>query len=160
MNQKYFVFFTSITDNMILIKKIKLGRTLYPTAEIITMTWSPSPTWLSWGWSRKKPRRHQLGLSGWVCLTDMWFWICEEMISYKSRTSEGWMSDCDVSGAMETKGQHRWFQRNDTEELNFICFKNGTWWLVCVYIELYLVQRTPKHFTLHSVIDPFTHWWW
>ncbi|XP_014872419.1 C-type mannose receptor 2-like [Poecilia latipinna] len=60
-------------------------------------------------------------------LTDMWFWICKEMISYKSRTSEGQMNDCGMSGAMEAKGQHRWFQRNDTEELNFICFKNGTW---------------------------------
>uniref|UniRef100_A0A087X2L2 C-type lectin domain-containing protein n=1 Tax=Poecilia formosa TaxID=48698 RepID=A0A087X2L2_POEFO len=57
-------------------------------------------------------------------LTDMWFWICKEMISYKSRTSEGQMNDCGMSGAMEAKGQHRWFQRNDTEELNFICFKN------------------------------------
>ncbi|XP_054914561.1 secretory phospholipase A2 receptor-like [Poeciliopsis prolifica] len=57
------------------------------------------------------------------CTLNFWFWVCKQMIGYKNSTSAGWMNDCNTSGAMQAGGEHRWFQRNDTEELNFICSK-------------------------------------
>ncbi|XP_007543187.1 C-type mannose receptor 2-like [Poecilia formosa] len=58
-----------------------------------------------------------------TCFKNIWFWVCKEKISYQNSTSAGWMNDCNISGAMQAGGEHRWFQRNDTEELNFICSK-------------------------------------
>ncbi|MEQ2160227.1 hypothetical protein GOODEAATRI_031476, partial [Goodea atripinnis] len=52
-----------------------------------------------------------------ICLKEIWFWVCKESLNLERQ------NDCDMSGAMETRGEHRWFQRNDTEELNFICSK-------------------------------------
>ncbi|XP_043954173.1 C-type mannose receptor 2-like [Gambusia affinis] len=56
------------------------------------------------------------------CLKNVWFWVCKKRTSYKNPTSAGLMN-CNTSGAMQAGGEHRWFQRNDTEELNFICSK-------------------------------------
>ncbi|XP_043954174.1 C-type mannose receptor 2-like [Gambusia affinis] len=56
------------------------------------------------------------------CLKNVWFWVCKERTSYKNPTSAG-LKDCNTSGAMQAGGEHRWFQRNDTEKLNFICSK-------------------------------------
>ncbi|XP_036001920.1 L-selectin-like [Fundulus heteroclitus] len=56
--------------------------------------------------------------------TGVWFWVCKEsLVSNTSQASERWTNDHHISGAMDAGGQHRWFQRNDTEELNFICSK-------------------------------------
>uniref|UniRef100_A0A3B5LCM9 C-type lectin domain-containing protein n=1 Tax=Xiphophorus couchianus TaxID=32473 RepID=A0A3B5LCM9_9TELE len=57
------------------------------------------------------------------CFKNIWFWVCKEKISYQNSTSAGWMNNCNTSGAMQAGGEHRWFQRNDTEELNFLCSK-------------------------------------
>uniref|UniRef100_A0A3Q2D8J3 C-type lectin domain-containing protein n=1 Tax=Cyprinodon variegatus TaxID=28743 RepID=A0A3Q2D8J3_CYPVA len=58
------------------------------------------------------------------CLKNMWFWVCKEIrFNHKSQVSEEQMRNCDMSGAIETRGKHRWIQGNDTEELNFICSK-------------------------------------
>ncbi|XP_043953410.1 C-type mannose receptor 2-like [Gambusia affinis] len=56
------------------------------------------------------------------CLKNVWFWVCKKRTSYKNPTSAG-LKDCNTSGAMQAGGEHRWFQRNDTEKLNFICSK-------------------------------------
>ncbi|XP_038161022.1 C-type mannose receptor 2-like [Cyprinodon tularosa] len=58
------------------------------------------------------------------CLMKAWFWVCKENWgSNQSPASERWKNDCDMSGAMDAGGQHKWFQRNPSEELNFICSK-------------------------------------
>uniref|UniRef100_A0A3Q2Q7L0 C-type mannose receptor 2-like n=1 Tax=Fundulus heteroclitus TaxID=8078 RepID=A0A3Q2Q7L0_FUNHE len=57
------------------------------------------------------------------CLKNFWFWVCKEHPVSNTSQASGQMTDCDTSGAMETGGQHRWFQGNDKEELNFICSK-------------------------------------
>uniref|UniRef100_A0A3Q3AQY0 C-type lectin domain-containing protein n=1 Tax=Kryptolebias marmoratus TaxID=37003 RepID=A0A3Q3AQY0_KRYMA len=57
------------------------------------------------------------------CALDLWFWISDEVVSYKNWVSDGQMDDCDMSGAMETGGQHQWFKKTDAEEFNFICSK-------------------------------------
>ncbi|XP_013879273.1 C-type mannose receptor 2 [Austrofundulus limnaeus] len=60
-----------------------------------------------------------------TCTLDFWFWVSDEVVSYKNWVSDGQMEDCDMSGAMETGGQHQWFKRSDSEEFNLfflICF--------------------------------------
>uniref|UniRef100_A0A3Q2EH93 C-type lectin domain-containing protein n=1 Tax=Cyprinodon variegatus TaxID=28743 RepID=A0A3Q2EH93_CYPVA len=59
------------------------------------------------------------------CLMKAWFWVCKENWgSNQSPASERWKNDCDMSGAMDAGGQHKWFQINPSEELNFICSTN------------------------------------
>ncbi|MEQ2181498.1 hypothetical protein GOODEAATRI_012167 [Goodea atripinnis] len=56
-----------------------------------------------------------------ACTLDLWFWLSDEVVRYKNWASDEQMDDCDMSGAMETGGKHRWFKRNDSEGFNFIC---------------------------------------
>uniref|UniRef100_A0A8C6M1J4 C-type lectin domain-containing protein n=1 Tax=Nothobranchius furzeri TaxID=105023 RepID=A0A8C6M1J4_NOTFU len=58
-----------------------------------------------------------------TCTLELWFWVSEEEVSYKNWVSGGPEDDCDMSGAMETGGQHQWVKKNDNEEFNFICSK-------------------------------------
>uniref|UniRef100_A0A3Q3AZI1 C-type mannose receptor 2-like n=1 Tax=Kryptolebias marmoratus TaxID=37003 RepID=A0A3Q3AZI1_KRYMA len=50
------------------------------------------------------------------CALDLWFWISDEVVSYENWVSDGQMDNCDMSGAMETGGQHQWFKKTDAEE--------------------------------------------
>ncbi|MEQ2304105.1 hypothetical protein AMECASPLE_023591, partial [Ameca splendens] len=50
-----------------------------------------------------------------ACTLDLWFWISDEVVSYKNWASGEPMDDCNMSGAMETGGNHQWFKTNDTE---------------------------------------------
>ncbi|XP_032439684.1 C-type mannose receptor 2-like [Xiphophorus hellerii] len=52
-----------------------------------------------------------------------WVWVSDQEVSYENWGSPGQMGDCNVSGAMETGGGHKWFKRNDTDLFNFICSK-------------------------------------
>uniref|UniRef100_A0A087X337 C-type lectin domain-containing protein n=1 Tax=Poecilia formosa TaxID=48698 RepID=A0A087X337_POEFO len=63
-----------------------------------------------------------MGLS-YACTLDLWFWVSDEVVSYQNWALGGAMDDCDMSGAMETGGNHQWFKRNDAEKFNFICSK-------------------------------------
>ncbi|XP_017165768.1 secretory phospholipase A2 receptor-like isoform X3 [Poecilia reticulata] len=54
---------------------------------------------------------------------DFWFWITGEVVSYKNWASGEPMDDCDMSGAMETGGEHKWMKKKDTEKFNFMCSK-------------------------------------
>ncbi|MEQ2162730.1 hypothetical protein GOODEAATRI_022791 [Goodea atripinnis] len=58
-----------------------------------------------------------------ACTLDLWFWISDEVVSYKNWASVEPMDDCNMSGAMETGGNHQWFKTNDTKRFNFICSK-------------------------------------
>ncbi|XP_016522171.1 C-type mannose receptor 2-like [Poecilia formosa] len=52
-----------------------------------------------------------------------WFWVSDEVVSYENWASCPKMDDCDVSGAMETRGGHKWLEKKDSETFNFICSK-------------------------------------
>ncbi|XP_028261649.1 C-type mannose receptor 2-like [Parambassis ranga] len=58
-----------------------------------------------------------------TCTLGFWFWITDEVVSYKNWAPNGQRDECDMSGAMETKGQHKWISKPDGEMFNFICFK-------------------------------------
>ncbi|KAK5598470.1 hypothetical protein CRENBAI_010269 [Crenichthys baileyi] len=66
------------------------------------MTWSTPPTWMSRDGSRRKPRLR------YTCTLDFWFWVGDEVVSYKNWVSDGLVDDCDMSGAMETGGKPQW----------------------------------------------------
>ncbi|XP_016523086.1 C-type mannose receptor 2-like [Poecilia formosa] len=59
-----------------------------------------------------------------TCTLDFWFWVSDEVVRYKNWALDGQMDDCDMSGAMETGGEHQWFKKDDDVKLNFICSKN------------------------------------
>uniref|UniRef100_A0A3B3TTG7 C-type lectin domain-containing protein n=1 Tax=Poecilia latipinna TaxID=48699 RepID=A0A3B3TTG7_9TELE len=59
-----------------------------------------------------------------TCTLDFWFWVSDEVVSYKNWALDGQMDDCDMSGAMETGGKYKWFKRNDADMFNFICSKH------------------------------------
>uniref|UniRef100_A0A3B3VKT4 C-type lectin domain-containing protein n=1 Tax=Poecilia latipinna TaxID=48699 RepID=A0A3B3VKT4_9TELE len=61
-----------------------------------------------------------MGLS-YACTLDLWFWVSDEVVRYKNWALDGPMDDCDMSGAMATKGNHQWCKKDDTEKFNFIC---------------------------------------
>uniref|UniRef100_A0A3B5Q240 C-type mannose receptor 2-like n=1 Tax=Xiphophorus maculatus TaxID=8083 RepID=A0A3B5Q240_XIPMA len=53
-----------------------------------------------------------------------WVWVSDEEVIYENWASCPQMDDCDVSGAMETRGGHKWLEKKDSETFNFICSKN------------------------------------
>ncbi|XP_032439685.1 macrophage mannose receptor 1-like [Xiphophorus hellerii] len=59
-----------------------------------------------------------------TCTLDFWFWVSDEVVIYKNWAKGEPMDDCDMSGAMETRGKHKWRKKNDLEEFNFLCTKD------------------------------------
>ncbi|XP_041635934.1 macrophage mannose receptor 1-like [Cheilinus undulatus] len=64
-----------------------------------------------------------LGLR-YTCTLDFWFWVSDEVVSYKNWAQEKETDDCDMSGAMAKDGDHKWFKMQDEEKFNFICSKD------------------------------------
>ncbi|XP_041841645.1 C-type mannose receptor 2-like [Melanotaenia boesemani] len=59
-----------------------------------------------------------------TCTLDFWFWVSNQAVTYKNWASGQDGNDCDMSGAMETGGEHKWFKINDNNKMNFICSKS------------------------------------
>ncbi|XP_014329574.2 macrophage mannose receptor 1-like [Xiphophorus maculatus] len=59
-----------------------------------------------------------------TCTLDLWFWVSDEVVIYKNWAKGESMDDCDMSGAMETRGRHQWRKKNDSETFNFVCSKD------------------------------------
>ncbi|RVE55390.1 hypothetical protein OJAV_G00236820 [Oryzias javanicus] len=58
-----------------------------------------------------------------TCTLGFWFWVSDEVVRYKNWASPGQVNECDMSGAMETGGEHKWVKINDEEKFNFFCSK-------------------------------------
>uniref|UniRef100_A0A3P9ICN1 C-type lectin domain-containing protein n=1 Tax=Oryzias latipes TaxID=8090 RepID=A0A3P9ICN1_ORYLA len=58
-----------------------------------------------------------------TCSLGFWFWVSDEVVHYKNWASPGQVNECDMSGAMETGGEHQWFKKHDEEKFNFFCSK-------------------------------------
>ncbi|KAM4568109.1 uncharacterized protein V3H82_012346 [Fundulus diaphanus] len=61
-----------------------------------------------------------LGLH-YTCTLQFWFWVDDNTVEFELWDPTGSQEDCDMSGAMETQGNHSWFSKSDYEEFNFIC---------------------------------------
>lgn len=64
-----------------------------------------------------------LGLR-YTCTLQFWFWVSDEDVKYDNWHEDGKVDECDMSGAMETGGQHKWIGHSDTKKFNFICSKS------------------------------------
>ncbi|RVE60264.1 hypothetical protein OJAV_G00179340 [Oryzias javanicus] len=58
-----------------------------------------------------------------TCTLGFWFWVSDEVVRYKNWASPGQVNECDMSGAMETGGEHKWVKKHDEEKFNFFCSK-------------------------------------
>uniref|UniRef100_A0A3P9IBR6 C-type lectin domain-containing protein n=1 Tax=Oryzias latipes TaxID=8090 RepID=A0A3P9IBR6_ORYLA len=58
-----------------------------------------------------------------TCSLGFWFWVSDEVVHYKNWASPGQVNECDMSGAMQTGGEHQWFKKHDEEKFNFFCSK-------------------------------------
>ncbi|XP_036002849.1 C-type mannose receptor 2-like [Fundulus heteroclitus] len=115
------------TDKVILIKESKTWEeALYYCRDhhhdLVTITNLDEQRWVQEKAKNASTDYVWMGLR-YTCTLDFWFWVSGKVVSYKNWAPERLMDDCDMSGAMKTGGKHQWFKRNDSEELNFICFK-------------------------------------
>ncbi|KAF6739088.1 Lymphocyte antigen 75 [Oryzias melastigma] len=58
-----------------------------------------------------------------TCTLGFWFWVSDEVVRYKNLASPEQVNECDMSGAMETGGEHKWVKKHDEEKFNFFCSK-------------------------------------
>ncbi|XP_024119896.1 C-type mannose receptor 2 [Oryzias melastigma] len=56
-----------------------------------------------------------------TCTLGFWFWVSDEVVRYKNWASPEQVNECDMSGAMETGGEHKWVKKHDEEKFNFFC---------------------------------------
>lgn len=57
-----------------------------------------------------------------TCTLDFWFWVTDEVVDYENWASGGKINECDRSGAVGSRGQHKWSSEIDSEEFNFMCW--------------------------------------
>uniref|UniRef100_A0A3Q2GF51 C-type lectin domain-containing protein n=1 Tax=Cyprinodon variegatus TaxID=28743 RepID=A0A3Q2GF51_CYPVA len=58
-----------------------------------------------------------------ACTLDLWFWVNDKVVRYKNWASGEPEDNCDMSGAMEKGGEHRWKKMTDLNVFNFLCSK-------------------------------------
>uniref|UniRef100_A0A3P9L7R8 C-type lectin domain-containing protein n=1 Tax=Oryzias latipes TaxID=8090 RepID=A0A3P9L7R8_ORYLA len=58
-----------------------------------------------------------------TCSLGFWFWVSDEVVHYKNWASPEQVNECDMSGAVQTGGEHKWFKKHDEEKFNFFCSK-------------------------------------
>ncbi|XP_023202171.1 C-type mannose receptor 2-like [Xiphophorus maculatus] len=119
--------FICYDDKMILIKEVMNWEdALYYCRDhhhdLVTITNMDDQIWIQKKVKEASTPFVWMGLR-YTCTLDFWFWVSDEMVRYKNWAKGEPMDDCDMSGAMETRGKHQWFKRNDTEKFNFICSK-------------------------------------
>uniref|UniRef100_A0A3Q0S3A4 C-type lectin domain-containing protein n=1 Tax=Amphilophus citrinellus TaxID=61819 RepID=A0A3Q0S3A4_AMPCI len=55
------------------------------------------------------------------CVFGLWLWVSDRLVCYENWANETITDQCDLSVAMETGGENKWFKKYDYEEFNFIC---------------------------------------
>ncbi|XP_047437254.1 macrophage mannose receptor 1-like [Mugil cephalus] len=117
--------FSCYDDKMILIKENKTWEeALYYCREnyndLVSINNLDEQRWVQERAKKASTPFVWLGLR-YTCTLDFWFWVSDEVVSYKNWASDGKNDDCDMSGAMETGGEHQWVTKQDNEKFNFIC---------------------------------------
>ncbi|XP_078020510.1 C-type mannose receptor 2-like [Epinephelus lanceolatus] len=116
---------SSMTDKMILIKEnmtwddaLKYCRMNH--CDLVSITNHDEQRWVQEKAKKANSPYVWLGLR-YTCTLGFWFWVNEEMVTYKNWVTGVPADDCDMSGAMDRGGEHKWFKKNDNEKFNFIC---------------------------------------
>ncbi|XP_042069092.1 secretory phospholipase A2 receptor-like isoform X2 [Haplochromis burtoni] len=55
------------------------------------------------------------------CALDLWFWVNDQNVCYENWANDTDTGDCNLAVAMETRGEHKWFKKNDAQMFSFIC---------------------------------------
>ncbi|XP_038132790.1 macrophage mannose receptor 1-like [Cyprinodon tularosa] len=115
-------------DKVILIKENKTWEdALYYCRDhyhdLVTITSLDEQRWIQEKAKNASTDYVWMGLR-YTCTLDFWFWVSDEVVRYKNWASGEPVDDCDMSGAMETRGEHRWSKINDLKEFNFLCSKS------------------------------------
>ncbi|XP_047445208.1 putative C-type lectin domain family 20 member A [Mugil cephalus] len=115
-------------DNVILIKENKTWEeALYYCRDnyndLVSITKLDEQRWVQERAKKASTPFVWLGLR-YTCTLDFWFWVSDEVVGYKNWASDGKNDDCDMSGAMDTGGEHQWVTKQDNETFNFICSKS------------------------------------
>ncbi|XP_037615509.1 asialoglycoprotein receptor 1-like [Sebastes umbrosus] len=114
-----------MADNVILIKESKTWEeALYYCQDhyhdLVSITNLDEQRWVQERAKMANTPHVWLGLR-YTCTLGFWFWISDEAVEYKNWDSPGQTDECDMSGAMDRGGQHKWFKKIDHGEFNFIC---------------------------------------
>ncbi|XP_047446061.1 C-type mannose receptor 2-like [Mugil cephalus] len=112
-------------DNVILIKESKTWEEALNYCrdnynDLVSITNLDEQRWVQERAKKASTPFVWLGLR-YSCFLDFWFWVSDEVVSYKNWASDGKNDDCDMSGAMDTGGKHQWVKTIDNKEFNFIC---------------------------------------
>ncbi|XP_038132791.1 C-type mannose receptor 2-like [Cyprinodon tularosa] len=119
--------FICYDDKVILIKENKTWEdALYYCRDhyhdLVTITNLDEQRWIQEKAKKASTDHVWMGLR-YACTLDLWFWVNDKVVRYKNWASGEPVDDCDMSGAMETGGGHRWKKMNDLKEFNFLCSK-------------------------------------
>ncbi|XP_049423958.1 C-type lectin lectoxin-Lio3-like [Epinephelus fuscoguttatus] len=123
------------TDKVILIKEnMTWEDALYYCEEkhhdLVSITNPDEQRWVQEKAKKADSPYVWLGLR-YTCTLGFWFWIDDKMVTYKNWVADVPADDCDMSGAMDRGGEHKWFKKNDNEKFNFICSTCQTLYTHC-----------------------------
>ena len=128
----------SLTDNVILIKENKtweeaINHCRENYNDLISITDAEQQRWVQERAKNASSSHVWLALR-FTCILEAWFWVTDERVDYKNWASEVKMDDCDMSGAMEARGEHKWIKEDDMRKFNFFCSKFWSlsvfWWRI------------------------------
>uniref|UniRef100_A0A8C7YL37 C-type lectin domain-containing protein n=1 Tax=Oryzias sinensis TaxID=183150 RepID=A0A8C7YL37_9TELE len=119
--------FFCYTDHVILIKENRTWEeALYYCRhhhhDLVTITNMDEQRWVQEKTKNASSPFVWTGLR-YTCSLGFWFWVSDEVVHYKNWASPEQANECDMSGAMETGGEHKWFKKHDEEKFNFFCSK-------------------------------------
>uniref|UniRef100_A0A3B3Y619 C-type lectin domain-containing protein n=1 Tax=Poecilia mexicana TaxID=48701 RepID=A0A3B3Y619_9TELE len=117
--------FICYDDNVILIKENKTWKDALTYCrghhhDLVTITNMEDQIWIQEKVKNASTPFVWIGLC-YAWTLHFWFWVSDEVVRYENWASCPKMNDCDMSGAMETRGGHKWLEKEDSETFNFIC---------------------------------------
>ncbi|XP_036968045.1 C-type mannose receptor 2-like [Acanthopagrus latus] len=119
--------FFCYNDKVILVKENKtweeaINHCREKYNDLISITDAEQQSWVQEIAKNASSSHVWLGLR-FTCILEAWFWVTNERVDYKNWASSVKMDNCDMSGAMETGGEHKWCKEDDMREFNFLCSK-------------------------------------
>lgn len=117
----------SLTDKVILIKENKtweeaINHCRENYKDLISITDAEQQRWVQERAKDASSSHVWLALR-FTCILEAWFWVTDERVDYKNWASQVKTDDCNMSGAMETGGEHKWYKEDDMMKFNFFCSK-------------------------------------